>query len=192
MKLIKIKDRHMLGIVAGILGCIPKILIDEISLRLGISKRAYRQTAAGVWVNSRKEAKSWKGSVLGTIMDGGLSILGAILKLGFLSRLGRDHIILKGALYGTAFGAIITAMLSGFSHNKVKPKDAASNLSYVVANCVYGIVTTLALAKLGDDSLFDVKPVNNYAKPTKLTTEEKKYGYTPNDFAVENHDFIYE
>ncbi|HHV65086.1 MAG TPA: hypothetical protein GXX46_08455 [Peptococcaceae bacterium] len=176
----KIKDRHTLGVVAGIIGTIPKILIDEISLRKNISKRSYRHTAAGVWVNSQKEAMSWKGSFLGTIMDTGLSVMGAIVKLNYLSKYGRDNIILKGALFGTSFGAIITAILSGLSYNKVKPKDAASNLSYVFANCIYGITTALALAKLGDDSLFDSKPLNDYLKPTKSTTDEALTGKPQN------------
>lgn len=168
----KIKDRHTLGVVAGLIGTIPKIIIDEVSMRKKISERPYRETAAGVWVNSRKEAKSWKGSLLGTIMDTGLSMVGAIMKLNYLSKYGRDHLITKGAVFGIGFGAIITALLSGFSNNKVRPNDAASNLSYVFANGVYGIVTTLVLAKLGDDSLFDSKPLNDYVKPTEQTTYE--------------------
>lgn len=77
----KIKDRHILGIVSGLCGSLVKIAIDEISLRKRISKRSYRETAAGVWVNSRREAKSWKGHILGGMMDAGLSMLGGIIKV---------------------------------------------------------------------------------------------------------------
>ena len=104
----KIKDRRTLRIVAGILGALPKIIIDEI-LRLDISKRSYRQTAAGVWVNSRKEAESWKGSILGTIMDKTSIMLEAflarglgMLKIGFsllhhlLNPLNKGFYVIKG------------------------------------------------------------------------------------------------
>ena len=58
--------------------------------------------------------------------------------------------------------------------NKVKPKDAASNLSYVFSNMVYGLLTTFAAAKLGHDSLFDAPPLNDYLKPTEKTSEQIK------------------
>lgn len=170
----KIRDRHVLGIVAGMTGFAVKTAIDEISTRSGYSERAFRHTAAGVWVNSRRQANSWKGGLLGATMDAGLCMVGGILKVNLLSKNGRDHILTKGAFYGMSFGAFVTAMLSGFSTNKVKPKDATSNLSYVFATAIYGIVTTVVVAKIGDDSLFDSQPVNDYVKPTETTTEQVK------------------
>lgn len=174
--MIKIKDRHVLGIVAGLCGFAVKTLIDEISTRYGFSERAYRHTAAGVWVNSRRQANNWKGGLLGAVMDAGLSMLGGVFKVMLLCKNGRDHLLLKGAFYGSTFGAIITAMLSGFSANKVKPKDAGSNLSYVFATTIYGIVCTFVAAKLGHDSLFDSQPINDYVKPSEKTTEQVKLG----------------
>lgn len=168
----KIKDRFVLSMVAGMLGASAKLIVDEISVRKKISKRTYRETAAGVWVNNHKEATSLQGNLLGMIMDFGLSMLGANIKISIISKYGRDHTFLKGAFFGASYGAVITGLLSMFATNKVKPKDAASNLSYVFANSVYGLVTTFALAKLGDDSVFDSKPLNDYVKPTLKTSEQ--------------------
>lgn len=168
----KIKDRFTLGIVAGLLGFGAKMLVDEISLRQKLSKRSYRETASGIWVNSHKEATSLKGNILGLIMDAGLSTTGAIIKLNVLSKYGRDHLLLKGTYFGAAFGAIVTAAIGSLSNNKVRPKDAASNLSHILSNIAYGLITTIVLAKLGDDSLFDSKPVNDSVNPTLKTTEQ--------------------
>lgn len=64
-------------------------------------------------------------------------------------------------------------MLSGFNTNKVKPKDAKSNLSYIISHGIYGLGTTYTAALLGDDSLWDTAPVNDYVQPTQPTTAGK-------------------
>ena len=69
-------------------------------------------------------------------------------------------------------------MLSVFPTNKVRPKDAISNLSYMASHAVFGLVTTAIVAKLGDDSLFDAKPYNDYVSPTAKTTEEQRISET--------------
>jgi hypothetical protein len=91
-----------------------------------------------------------------------------------MSKTGRDKLISKGILSGITIGAIATALPTLAPQNKVKPKDAASNLSYVFSNIIYGLLTTFAAAKLGHDSLFDVPPQNDYVKPTEQTSEQMK------------------
>ena len=168
----KINDRITLGIVAGLVGTIAKVLVDEISIKKKISQRSYRETAAGVWVQSRKQARSFYGQILGTLMDLGLSSLGSVMMVNLLTKGGKDHLLVKGTFFGISFGSTVTAILSGFQTNKVGPKDPQSNLSYVASNAIYGIVTTLVAAKLGDDLLWDTPPTNNYLKPTMPTTEQ--------------------
>lgn len=169
----KIKDRIVLGTVAGLIGNIVKTLFDEASLRLKISQRSFRSTAAGIWVSKKSEATNLKGQILGAIFDFGLSSLGGIGIVHLLSKTGRDNIIVKGLISGITIGSFVTAGLSAFPQNKVKPKDAASNLSYVAAHAIYGLVVTSIISKLGDSQLFDTKPVNDYISPTESTTEQK-------------------
>ena len=72
------------------------------------------------------------------------------------------------------------ARRSAFPQNKVRPKDAASNLSYMVSHAAYGLVTTYVAAKLGDPSLYDTQPQNDFLEPTIQTTEQaKKYRHKP-------------
>ncbi len=168
-----IKDRITLGVVAGLAGTIVKTAIDELSIRKKISQRSFRSTAAGVWVSKQSEAQNVKGQILGELFDVGMGMMGGIGIVEMLSRRGRDQLILKGIVSGITIGSIITAALSAFPQNKVKPKDAASNLSYMACHAAYGIVTTVVAAKLGDKSLYDTKPVNNYIPPTELTTDEQ-------------------
>jgi hypothetical protein len=171
--LFRIKDRISLGITAGCFGNTIKTIIDEISLRKRISQRSFRATASGVWVSSHKEATSIKGQILGVLLDYGLGSLGGIGTVYLLSNTGRDKAITKGLVYGITMGSIITALISGLPQNKIRPKDAASNLSYMLSHAAYGLVTTLIAAYLGDPSLYDPAPKNNYIEPTEPTTEQQ-------------------
>lgn len=186
----KIQDRITLGIVSGLIGTILKTAMDEVFLRNKISKRSFRETASGVWVSSRREAKSPYGQILGQIMDIGLGTVGAVAQVQILSKTGKNNLPAKGAFFGITFGALITAMLSGFNTNKVKPKDALSNLSYIISNTIFGLSTTYAVSLLGDESLWDAPPVNNYVQPTVPTTAEKeknKQNPKPN-IAIDNNN----
>ncbi|MHB1126800.1 MAG: hypothetical protein ACYC2T_07545 [Bacillota bacterium] len=172
-----IKDRITLGLIAGFGGNLFKTAIDEISHKKKISQQSFRETAAGVWVSTKKEAKSTRGQILGAILDFGAAGIGGITTVYMLSKTGRDQLTVKGITMGVTTGALISAALSTLPQNKVRPKDAASNLSYIVSHVGYGLVTTYLAAKLGDASLFDVKPNNDYLMPTTQTSEEKSRPY---------------
>lgn len=166
----KIKDRVFLGVVAGLAGNLVKTLIDEISTKQKISQRSFRGTAAGAWV-SQKESTITNGQILGGLLDFGMGSMGGVGMVYLLSATGKDHLVTKGILTGISMGSLITFVLSAVPTNKAKPKDAASNLSYLVSHAAYGLVTTFVAAKLGDPSLYDVKPENNYLEPTLKTSE---------------------
>ncbi|TGE32854.1 hypothetical protein [Desulfosporosinus sp. Sb-LF] len=169
----KIKDRNTLAIVSGMIGLAGLMLVDIPSHMAGISKRSYREAAAGMFV-SKSEAKTLRGHILGFIMNSAVSILGAKYIINDMSKNGRDKILAKGVLAGIGIGAIATAIPNVVPQNSVKPKDAASNLSYVFSNMVYGLLTTFSASKLGHDSLFDTPPQNDYLKPTEQTSEQIK------------------
>lgn len=168
----KIKDRITLGIVSGLLGTALKIASDEFFLRKKVSKRSFRETASGVWVNTQRQAKSPYGQILGSLLDLGMGMVGSVGQVYLLSKTGKDNLFTKGTFFGIAYGSIITATLSALPANKVKPKDAKSNLSYMASHAIFGLTTTYAISALGDKSLWDVAPSNNYIRPTHFTTAE--------------------
>lgn len=167
----KIKDRFMLGIISGLAGNLVKMALDEIPLRRKISQRSFRATAAGVWVNKKTQADNSYGQLLGGIFDFGFASVGGVATVYFLSKTGRDHLVLKGIVSGVTIGSLITSLLSVFPTNKVAPKDAPSNLSYRASHIIYGLTTTAVAAYLGHSSLYDIPPCNDYLAPTEQTTE---------------------
>jgi hypothetical protein len=170
----EIKDRFVLGVISGLAGNAVKMAVDEISLRQRISQRSFRTTAAGVWVSKKKEASSPLGQVLGGIFDFGFASLGGVATVYFLSKTGRDHYLIKGATSGLVLGSFLSALLNVIPNNRVPPKDAASNLSYMLSHLLYGLTTTGVATYLGHPSIFDTSPQDDYLPPTEITTEEKK------------------
>ncbi|OWZ84887.1 hypothetical protein [Natranaerobius trueperi] len=170
----KIKDRMLLGIVAGLIGNIPKTIVDELTLKRKSSQVSFRETAAGLLVNKRSEASKLQGRILGELFDMGMSSLGGIGLVYLLSKTGRDHIITKGIFSGIALGTLITVILNNLPSNKVEPKTASSNLSYMLSQGIFGLTVVGCISKLGHSSLFDTKPFNNYLKPTEKTSEQEK------------------
>jgi len=166
-----IKDRFVLGVISGLTGNVVKMAVDEISLRQKISQRSFRTTAAGVWVSKKKEASSPLGQVLGGIFDFGFASLGGVATVYFLSKTGRDHILVKGATSGVVLGSFLSALLNVIPNNRVPPKDAASNLSYMLSHLLYGLTTTSVAAYLGHPSIYDTPPHNDYLAPTEQTSE---------------------
>ncbi len=170
----QIKDRVVLGVVAGLTGNAIKMAIDEIFVKTRVSQRSFRETAAGVWVSKRSEAVSTRGQILGSLLDYGMGVLGGISTVYLLSKTGRDHIATKGITSGIAMGSLITFVMGTLPQNQIRPKDAASNLSYMASHAAYGLVTTAVVAKLGHPSLYDVQPQNDYLEPSEPTTEQIK------------------
>ncbi len=169
-----VKDRIVLGLIAGLAGNVVKTIIDEASIKKKISQRSFRETAAGIWVSKKSETTNLKGQILGGLLDFGMSAMGGVGIVQLLSKTGRDHVIAKGVVCGIAIGSSITALVSAFPQNRIRPKDAASNLSYMASHAVYGVVAAAIAAKLGHPSLFDAEPQNDYLPPTELTSEQEK------------------
>jgi uncharacterized membrane protein YbhN (UPF0104 family) len=150
----KTSDRLLLAIIAGSLSFIAQSLFDQISTKRKMSKRSYWSIAAGVWVNNRRQVTNWNGQLLGAWMTFGLNTVNGILMVWTFTKVGLNKWPLKGAVVGSAFGATVNAILSGFKNNKVAPKDSNSNLSYALTNIITGFIAAWSITIFGDKSLF--------------------------------------
>ncbi|WP_035270721.1 hypothetical protein [Desulfitibacter alkalitolerans] len=168
-----IRDRIVLGILSGFVGNTAKTILDEISVKKKVSQRAFRSTAAGVFVSSKNEAQNMKGQLLGSLFDYGIGAIGGILIVELLSKRGRDHLATKGIISGISIGSFITFVLNTLPANKIKPKDAASNLSYMLSHAVYGLIAAYTASILGHKSIFSTNPANKTLPPTLKAAEEK-------------------
>jgi len=159
----KINNIVYLGLIAGIGGWVAFELTDIIFVKKGISKRSYSTIAAGIILSSRREAEKWSGQFLGVLIEVALCMVGGILMVKMLTTYGRNKLVPKGLFVGLTFGKAITVILSKLSNKNVIPNDSISNILYIISHAAFGLASVFTAAKIGDDSLFDIPPQNDYS-----------------------------
>jgi len=117
-------------------------------------------------------------------MTFGLNTVNGIIMVWMFTIVGLKKWPLKGIVTGSAFGATVNAILSGFQTNKVAPKDSNSNLSYALTNILTGFVAAWSITIFGDKTMFSKKIAKN------VTTNQDELLTHP-DFinGVHNQDY---
>ena len=147
----KLKDRLILGTVAGLGANLIKEAMAETSVRSGLSKYTCRRMIPLV-VLSKKHAKSWKGAVIGTSTDMAIAALTGIIITYTLSYTGKDYAKLKGALISSG---LLDQVFNAFTRVLPQVKqDPNSNLLCKAIHQVFGITAAAIITGLGDSSLF--------------------------------------
>lgn len=161
----RIKDRLLLGVVAGVGGNLVKEVIAESSIRSGLSKYSCRRMVPHL-VLSEKDAKSWKGWIIGTTTDFSVACATGTLLVYTLTHTGKDYSWLKGIIVSNG---ILDQVFNAFSTllPQVK-KDPNSNILCKLIHTLFGITTASIITKLGSDSLFTKK-----SRPLHTDREEQ-------------------
>lgn len=149
----KIKDRIILGIVAGLLANIPKAIGNELLYRNGMEKRRYGDIISGLHM-PLKQAKTKQGTAFGVVGDFLFSASMGIPLVYLLSFTGRGHAWIKGWLTGVAGFGLFRVLLSTISFSQTNPKDPVTNAIMSGFNSLWGIVAGLIAINLGDERLF--------------------------------------
>lgn len=158
----KIKDRVLLGVIAGMLGSVPGRVLNKIEFEVGITDSRYEEMAAKLFV-SNKDAHSQRGKAVGKIANGLLTNAVGISTAYTLSATGRDYALLKG-IGITSLAWLGIYGLSTQAQVRKSKKPLAALLSYM-DHIIFGATTALVVKNLGDESLF---PDN------QIKTEDKK------------------
>lgn len=147
----KIQDRLFLGLVAGFGANLIKEIIAETAIRSGISKYSCRRIIPHI-VMDPKDAKTWKGWVVGTTTDFTVAGLIGILTVYTLTNTGKDYKFIKGIMLSNG---ILDQVFNMFSVKlpKVK-KDPNSNLLCKGIHTVFGVTAASIITNMGDPNLF--------------------------------------
>ncbi|KJS87820.1 MAG: hypothetical protein JM58_02955 [Peptococcaceae bacterium BICA1-8] len=162
----RIKDRLFLGLLAGLGANLVKEAIAETGVRSGLTKYTCRRMIPFVILN-KKEAKTWKGWVLGTTTDMTIAGLTGILLTYTLSFTGKDYSRLKGIIVSNG---ILDQVFNVFA--RVLPhvrKEPNSNLLCRGIHAVFGITAASIITTWGDPALFE----KNHSLLTEREKEEK-------------------
>lgn len=157
----KITDRFWLGTISGLGGNIAKIAIEQVFNRLGFSNSKGYTTAAGIFLK-KSNTITPLGKTVGIIADNMIAMGLGVTCIYWLTLMGKDKSIIKGAGLGAAEWGVLYGIASRFGATSifpVKPKDA---LSTFISHIVFGITKITIAVNLGDERLF---------KPGNLTLE---------------------
>ncbi len=162
----KIKDRIILGLIAGLGANIVKEAIAETGVRSGLTKYTCRRMIPQILLN-KKDAKNWKGWVLGTTSDMAVAGMTGILITYILSFTGKDYGMVKGVMVSNG---LLDQVFNAFSMflPDVK-KNPNSNLLCKGIHTIFGLTAVSIITALGDPSLFEGKPEQTKNKPTLQT-----------------------
>jgi len=159
----KVKDRLLLGALAGIICGIPGRLVNDFEYDRGLTDVKYGQMAANLFLPKNK-LNTKEARIVGSLTNHtSISLMGITLCY-LLSATGRDNAALKGAGIGAAAWTAVYGVTARFGLSVKTRKPLAPILSFV-DHTLFGVMCGLFISKLGHDSLFpDMKITNSKDK----------------------------
>ena len=146
-----IKDRMLLGAVAGTLGTAAAYLVDTILKKTGYEQRTWAERGKNLVV-SRAFDSHKAATVSGVFVTEVIGVLAAVPLVYLHTFTGRDKPLLKGTIYG----GMMWLAVYGLGQRAAGPflSTPGAALSNLASNIVYGTVAASVVTRLGDQSLF--------------------------------------
>lgn len=160
----KIKDRFLLGIISGLGGNIAKMAVECYFHKTGFSTGLGRKTAAGIFLK-KSDINTPHGKAVGIIADNMIAAGLGVSCAYWLTLMGKDHYLLKGAGLGAAEWASLYGVLSKLGATAIYPVKPKDSLATFLSHLAFGAVKISIVRHLGDERLF---------KPKNLTLEIKE------------------
>ncbi len=157
----KIKDRFWLGVISGLGGNVAKMGVEKIFNKTGFSRSYGYKTAAGIFLK-KADVSTPYGKAVGVIADNMIAAGLGVTCSYWLTLMGKDKYLLKGAALGAFEWASLYGVLSKLGVTAIFPVKPADSLATFVSHLAFGATKIVVTANLGDSRLF---------KPRNLTLE---------------------
>ena len=157
----KITDRFFVGLISGLGGNLAKMAVEMVFNKSGFSKSNGYTTAAGIFLK-KSDVSSPYGRVVGILADNMIAAGLGVTCIYWLTLMGKDKYLIKGAGLGAAEWASLYGVASKIGATAifpVKPKDAIATF---ISHLAFGMTKIAIAVELGDSRLF---------KPSNLTLE---------------------
>lgn len=146
----KINDKIALGVLAGIVGTIPQLVLNLILTKMGFSKYYAFQLSGSVYLYEHLTTTFWGlvfGGLVWEFMAGGLGIA----TVYFIKMTGKDFWWLKGVIISnTIMFVLIYGFFFALEAPKIVPWDLGTNLAVLIENLLFGITTSFFIVRYGD------------------------------------------
>lgn len=153
----KITDRFWLGVIAGLGGNIAKMAVERCFNKTSFSKTNGFTIAAGIFLK-KSDISTPYGKAVGYIADNMIAAGLGLTCVYWLTLMGRDKYLLKGAALGAAEWTALYGVFSRLGATAifpVKPQDAFATF---ISHLAFGATKMVIASNLGDSRLF--KPSN--------------------------------
>lgn len=150
----KIKDRVMLGLLAGLVAAIPARLLNNVAYKLGLTDRKYGQMAASLFLPTNKQKVHRRETqIVGGIADRiNCGIMGLTIT-SLLSLTGRDKAVIKGISVTSLAWLTLYGLTTRLGVAPQSRKPLSSLLSFG-DHAVLGGLCGWIVAEFGHDALF--------------------------------------
>lgn len=152
----RIKDRLMLGLLAGFGGNLVKRGLMGVARRLEWAEFDGPEKASGLILPAWK-IETPRGKILGNICDFTISGILGTTGVYLLSITGKDHAVAKGAFYGEVSWTLVYGVIGRLGVSSVNVSSPKTLLSQCVSHISYGMTAAYIITKFGDESLFNGK-----------------------------------
>lgn len=149
----KIKDKMLLGVIAGLSANVIKNILGLSGMKLGLQEIDGPHRAAGMLVPPHKIADP-KGKLVGFLADTVMSGTLGVVTLSGLILFGKKHSVLKGSLVGAGMWTMLYGVLGSLGATKVNPITPQTVLAEFIEHTVYGAVTAAIITSIADQSVF--------------------------------------
>jgi len=152
----KITDRFLLGIIAGLGGNLAKMAVERAAIPLVGFNETGAKKAAGIFLQ-KKDVISPSGKILGVIADNMIAAGLGVTCVYWLTLMGKDNYLIKGAALGAAEWTALYGVTSHLGATSIFPTTPKNGLISFLSHMAFGATKTLIAIKLGDERLFTRK-----------------------------------
>ncbi|MEW5783501.1 MAG: hypothetical protein AB1767_00185 [Bacillota bacterium] len=149
----KISDRFLLGLVAGLGGNLVKVTVERAAIPLLGFNETGAKKAGGIFLK-KKDVSSSPGKVLGLIADNMIAAGLGITCIYWLTLMGKDNYLLKGATLGAAEWTALYGVTSQLGATNIFPTTPKNGLVSFLSHLAFGATKTAIAVNLGDSRLF--------------------------------------
>lgn len=142
-----VRDKVALGTIAGLIGTIPQVLINALSVYIGFAKTYDFQLSGSIYLYKELTLTFW-GFILGGIVWFSMAIGLGVVTTYFIKVTGKDFWWLKGIIVSNM---IMYILMYGFffalEAPKVVPWDVSTNFSILIENLIFGLTTSYIIKR---------------------------------------------
>lgn len=151
----KITDRFLLGVVSGLGGNLAKMAIEAVFKPFGFKQTGIMK-ASGIFVK-KSDMNKPMGKAVGFIADNMVAAGLGITCVYWLTLMGKDHKILKGAGLGAMEWAALYGVMSKMGATSIYPSPPLDAIVSFLSHVAFGATKISIITALGDDRLFHPK-----------------------------------